>query len=211
MSLLSPSRTTFQRRAAMGSVARGCPPAGPRFHCLATIGSRGEARTRNGQDGSSLARWTEQGIARSQRRAADEAFSESRNVAWAAKSWLPPPATRRRASGQAGRCPRGRRDSEAIRGRRAAARPAPGRPSSAAVAWDGRPRASQRPSPGSPYSRCGRIRRLARWTFPAAGFGVVEPGSAAVGMYASPGPRGPGLSFFRFEYWWERAGGRRVR
>jgi len=84
MSLLSPSRPTFQRCAAMGSVAgRRCPPAGPRFHCLATIGSRGEARTGNGQDGSSLTRWTEQGIARSQRRAADEAFSKAaRLVAW---------------------------------------------------------------------------------------------------------------------------------
>src|SRR5207245_1823294 len=88
-----PSRTTFQRCAAMGSLVRGGLPAGPRVHWLATIGSRGEARTGNGQDGSSLARWTEQGIARSQRRAADEAFSESRNVAWAAKRWLPAPAT----------------------------------------------------------------------------------------------------------------------
>jgi hypothetical protein len=97
-----------------------------------------------------------------------------------AKSWLPPPATRRRASGQGGRCLRGRRDSEVIRGRRAAARPARCRPSSATLAWGGRPRACWGRSSSSPYSRCRWTRRLARWTFAAAGFGAVEPGSAAI-------------------------------
>ena len=50
-------------------------------------------------------------------------------------------------------------------GRRAAARPARCRPSSATVALDARPRACQGPSSSSPYSRSRRIRRRARWTF----------------------------------------------
>lgn len=113
---------------------------------------------------------------RSHRRPADGRGASRK----AAKSWLPPPATRRRASGQAGRRPRGRRDSEAIRGRRAAARPARCKLSSATVAWDGRPPVSQGPSSSSPYSRCRRIRRPARWTSRA--------GISTFGLPANNGP-----------------------
>jgi hypothetical protein len=89
----------------------------------------------------------------------------SRRRCRATKSSRPSPAIRRRGSGQGGRRLRGRRDSEAIRRMRVAARPASRMPSNATVARDGRPRACQSPSSNSPCSRSTRRRRVYPSTF----------------------------------------------